>query len=124
LNGKLWAVYVLPGRQQYLTLKVGGQVVARRVFRNVNVGPSAVLTPLQHWPAQIAGPNRVRVGQQVYLHVDRWSTLCVKRDTGATRCSPSQFGGWFLVIRPAHILYLTVRVRGVTVARRVYQVLS
>jgi hypothetical protein len=123
-----WTVVVLPGRQQYLTLQVGGKTVARVVYRNVNVGvaavpsqaPAIVYVP-QIW--QLNGPQSVRVGQTAFfasVNVEE-SVLCYKHGSSRVRCQRSPVGGFYVDVLSGHDQYFTLRVGGKVVAKLVYR---
>ena len=131
-NGHVWYVVVLPGRQQYLTLQVGGKTVARLVYRNVNVAVAAVPSqaPAVVYQPQLVGdilvgPTYLKVGQQAYFAGGLVaSELCYKHGTSGLRCTRSRTGGFMVDVLQGHDQYFTLRIGGRVVSRLVYRNVS
>jgi hypothetical protein len=129
-----WTVVVLPGQRQYLTLRIGGKVVARRMFRNVRVGLPATLIPapdpsspvfasMQQEPQALYGPAFLKIGELDYFAsttIDH-STLCYKHGSSRVNCTWSRLGGFFIRVQPGGDQYFTLRTDGKVIGRLIYR---
>jgi hypothetical protein len=134
-----WTVRLESGGEQFLTLRIGGQTVARVVYRDVRIaGPPARGTaPLDATPKParvdvepaavsatggLSGPKSIRVGAEAYFWWDHVapSTLCYRHGTSRMRCQRSWSGGFDVMVLPGRDQYFTLRVSGKVLSRLVY----
>jgi hypothetical protein len=130
----MWTVRLLSGRDQFLTLQLGGKTVARVVYRSANIsGPPARAEVPAVWsvgltgptttyaPGGLNGPQSLRIGTQAFF----WGTfgphtLCYKHGSSAIRCRQSRFGGFYVDVLPGRDQYVTLRRSGEVISRLVY----
>jgi hypothetical protein len=124
--GREWTVILLPGREQYLTLRLGGKTFARVAYRNVKINPPRGLNLATTIRAvggpSLVGPIHIRVGQQVFFRGPFGpTTLCYKHGSSRLHCGQSHYGGFYVTVRPGRDQYFTARVNGKVVARLIYR---
>jgi hypothetical protein len=126
-KGVVWRVSVLRGQEQYLTLRIGGTVVARKTYRNIHIArpiPGTLAPPpVSTSQEAFRGPNILRVGESAYFASSLIvpATLCYRHGSSRVHCRRSSAGGFYVAVLSGRQQFFSLRMNGKVVARLVYR---